>query len=1485
MIDVATTFQGKRILFAGATGFVGKVALSMLLERFPGIAGVHVLVRPGSAGNATDRFFQKIAPSEPFQPLRDRLGDAGARKFFEEKCSILSGDVTDPLWGLTPEQAEALVGKIDAVINCAGLVSFDPSLEIGIDVNVVGVQNAIELCLKVGAPLVHVSTCFVRGARAGQVFENEPVPGYFPKLEELDGREFDVDSEVADCRRLIAQTRERADDKRLAAGFRTLAIERLRSEGRDPEDEKAMRLALGRERKLWLAQELTRVGMDRAQSWGWTNTYTYTKSLGEQAMAKAEARGLRWTTVRPSIVESALRYPFPGWNEGFTTSAPLTFLAMKGHRQWPNRHEVILDIIPVDLVAAGLLAITAAAMNKQQERVYQLASGDTNPLIAPRVVELTGIYRRRYYRNKETGSAVTNFIKTHLEPQVVSMGQYQKISAPLFLGAARAARDLIDTYRPKWGAPRFSAALDKARDQLDELEDQVTTVDKLIQLFAPFIWENRYLFRCDHIRSLYQQLSPESVALLPWDPHQFEWRDYWMNVHMPGMEKWVYPGLEEETSRKVHVVKAHRDLLELFEASVEAHGPRTAFRMFEGEARERFSYRDAREYAIRVGRFLVAQGVKKGDRVMLLGENRPEWPISFFGILKAGATAVPVDVSLTEAELINLARSSRAALVLISEERAEELPGLGRALELAGLATRVHTFPEALAGGPHCKLLKTANPDDVASLIFTSGTTGTPKAVMLTHRNFASLVAKLAGVFDLRSGDGVLSVLPLHHTFEFSCGLLLPFSRGSEITYLDELTADRLGDALESNNVTAMIGVPALWQLLHRRITQEVAAQPAAVEQSVHGLMSANAWLRNRLDFNLGKLLFWPVHRKLGGRLRYLVSGGSALAPEVQEAFHAMGFNIAEGYGLTESAPVLTVTPVQNKRIPGSVGRALSGVEIKLHEVDAEGIGEVIAKGPNVMPGYFENREATDAVLKDGWLHTGDLGRLDAEGNLFLVGRKKDVILDASGKNVYPDELEELYQKHDRIKELSIVGLPEEGGVGERVACLCVPDYREEPREAVRRELEQHFRDIGAAMPFYRRVKVLHFWDGTLPRTATRKVKRKLVIEELKKLERIASSAKSSRETAASREKGDGWLYDLLAEVSQKGKGTLTAETRLASDLGFDSLMLTELQVGLESAGVALAHVENLAELQTVGELAKLVRSAKRTGEAAPARHPEEAEAKRTEFEVPAAVARIGRRLLEAGQRVLYESAFDVSIHGQNYIPRTRNFLVVANHSSHLDMGLVKIALGEEGERLTALAARDYFFDTPLKRAYFENFTSLIPMDRHGSLKQSLRLAGEAIESGYHLLIFPEGTRSKDGKLAEFKPTTGYLALKHDVDILPMYIEGAYEALPKGAILPKARELTVRIGPSLRIDQFRSQIAGVAKSEAYRVITRAVEESVRALSEGRVVPGAKRVVKRAAIPAPVNGTAEHGPTNGKAEAAPAKAKPASKPAKRKEKAQ
>jgi len=862
--------------------------------------------------------------------------------------------------------------------------------------------------------------------------------------------------------------------------------------------------------------------------------------------------------------------------------------------------------------------------------------------------------------------------------------------------------------------------------------------------------------------------------------------------------------------------------------------------MVEDTTEERFTYGQVDRYAGRIGSFLMHSSVKPGDRVMLISENRPEWGMAYFGILRAGATAVPVDAELSEPEVVNIARTSRAAACLISEESARALPGLFRALAEANLSTQVHSLAQAMEGdgtfpdriGP---LKKTAAADSVASLIFTSGTTGAPKGVMLTHRNFTSLVAKLAGAFEIGIGDGLLSVLPLHHTFEFSCGFLLPFMRGAEITYVDELTSGRLGEVFETGRVTAMIGVPALWQLLHRKLTQEIATRPVVVEQGIKALLAAHAELRNRSALNLGKLLFWPVHRKLGGRMKFMVSGGSALPDEVHKAFHALGFNITEGYGLTEAAPVLTVAAVQNARQPGTVGEPLPGIELRIENPDPAGVGEVWARGPNVMAGYFENREATDAVLHEGWLRTGDLGRIE-EGRLTLFGRKKDVIIDASGKNVYPDELEELYRNHPQIKEVSIVGFPDEAG-GEKVACLCVPDYGAGPREEVRAALEEHFRKVSAEMPFYRRVKLLRIWNGELPRTSSRKVKRHQVVAELERLERTAASAERLREAASGSSAGGAgeWLYPLIAEVSQKPLREVRPQAELVGDLGFDSLMLTELSVALEQAGVALPPATDITAAQTVDDLVKLVASAGVKAAPALRKKAPAGEALATEIPVPDAVAKVGRSLLSFGQKMLYGGIFDVAISGKSFIPQNQNFLVIANHTSHLDMGLIKVVLGDQGERLTALAARDYFFDTPLKRAYFENFTNLIPMDRHGSLRESLRLAGEALKQGCNLLIFPEGTRSPTGELLEFKPTLGYLALTYRVDVLPLYLQGTYEALPKGSIFPKAKNLRVRIGPALRFEELKERTRGMSRSESYRQVTALAEEAVKALKVGRVL--------------------------------------------------
>jgi long-chain acyl-CoA synthetase len=637
-----------------------------------------------------------------------------------------------------------------------------------------------------------------------------------------------------------------------------------------------------------------------------------------------------------------------------------------------------------------------------------------------------------------------------------------------------------------------------------------------------------------------------------------------------------------------------------------------------------------------------------------------------------------------------------------------------------------------------------------------------------------------------------------------------------------------------------MVGVPALWQLLERKIYKNVSDAGVLVEKAFDSIVDLNRTLRDKLpwDLSTGKLLFFPVHRKLGGRMRLLISGGSALPADTLKAFRGLGFNLYEGYGMTESSPVLTVMRPGEKPIPGSVGRALPGIDVRIDNPDASGVGEIVAKGPNVMIGYFENPDATAQTIQDGWLHTGDLGRIDEDGNVYIVGRKKEMILGPSGENVYPDELEETYRDSKYIKEMSVVGLPGESG-HETVSALIVPEYdqggmsREDVREAVR----EHVKKISKTMPLYKRLKVVHLWDHDLPKTASRKVRRKDVITELQRLERAAKGGAAVRALEGQSEAGGAWVLDMLADVSQKKRGSITSDMPL-SELGFDSLMFTELAVALEAAGVNLPDPSEVQGLETVADVEKLVvRLGAKTKSEKPKRDrirkEKDAEEQKQDddIDVPSPLVSLGRRALRGGMRALYERVLETDIYGSTYVPPFGGYIVAANHASHLDTGLVKYALGEQGDALVALAAKDYFFDDPVRRMYFENFTNLVPMERHGSLRESLRLAGEVIRDGYILLIFPEGTRSETGIMSDFKPSLGYLAMTNKCGILPMYLSRTHEAMPKGRYLPKRGErVSAHVGPFLSYEAIQKLAGTAPRSEQYRAITYHVEGVIRRLA-------------------------------------------------------
>lgn len=1425
-------YQDRNIFLIGSTGFLGKVTLSMLLHRFPNIGKVYVTVRARSQEESEARFWNNIITAPPFDPLRERYGSA-LDGFISDKVVVKGGDIAEANFGYTEEKAQAIADDIDIIINSAGNVTFNPTLESGLRTNVVGTQNVIAFAKRMKRPaLVHVSTCFVAGNRSGAVWESDPVLGYFPKKHEMPGVEFSVDKEIADCAKLAERVREEARDAMMTAQFRDLARKRLNEEGRDSDDPDALGLAVARERKVWTRTRLTDLGVERAAWWGWPNIYTYTKSLGEQLVA-AETSMVR-SIVRPSIVESALSYPFPGWNEGFTTTAPIIFLIRKGQTQIPSNEKLILDITPVDQVAAVMLAVSAQACVEEPRLVFQAATGDSNPNNMERIIGLVGLDKRRYFQEKTTGVKVLNQIAARMEPRRVTTSYYEKTSVPMFNSAAKKAASLLDRARPRWGGGRVTEVIDRVKSSVERVEELTRETTEAFDMFRPFTVENAYVFRSDNVRSLFERIGIDEQSLLTWAPEKLDWYDYWLNVHLPGLTKWVFPTLEEDMRAQPKRVYTYRDLLELFETSTKRHATRVAMRIERDGRKEQYTYADLRELATRVAGFLVSQGIKQGDRVMLVSQNAPEWGMTYFGVLKAGATCIPCDPESSTTEILTFARAGNAAGVIISEKIQQDHPELEEQLQAQG-TTRIWTYEELFAlpdeqtEDERIALLPQRVPaQSVASLIFTSGTTGQPKGVMLSHRNLTSMVSMLSSVFDMTTHDGVLSVLPLHHTFEFSTGFLTPLSRGAQITYLPELTSDALARAIKNGHVTGMVGVPALWELLHRRIKNRLFERSDLIGKTAENLITANAWLRDKTPLNLGQVLFYPIHEGLGGRIRYFISGGSALSDKIQRDFHGLGFTILEGYGLTEASPVLTVTRPENKMLRGTVGKPLPGVEVRIAEPDTNGVGEVIARGPNVMIGYYEDEVATRKTLVERWLYTGDLGRVDDDGNLYLVGRSKEIIVDTNGKNVYPDELEETYSNSSYIKELSIVGLPD--GPGEKVACIVVPDDEFDislSRAELHRLIEEHFREVSSSLPYYKRVKVLHFTDIELPRTATRKIKRREVVQII---ESIEQSQKSGRQ-ATVKEQADAdslWLLHLVATVANRPRSEINMDSRL-SDLGFDSLMFVELATSIENAGGSISAPERFNEIQDVRELIT-VASKRGSSSVKPEARPDDRKTDE-EIHIPSFVRSAGNKAGDAVQKLFYNQFLKTHYEGQSNIPPHTNFIVAANHCSHLDMGLTKMALGDAGQDLVALAAADYFFDTKYKRAVMENFTNLVPMERTGSLRQSLRHARSFLDRGYNALIFPEGTRSMSGEMADFKPVIGYLALHARVGILPMHLHGTYEAMPKGTTFIKSRDVGARIGRFISIEELEELTKGMARAEAYRMIAALVRHEVENLRD------------------------------------------------------
>ena len=1438
--------NGRTLVVVGGTGFLGKVWVAMILHRFPEIEHLYLLVRPKATQTAEERFWAQIATSPTFDPVREAHPGPAFEAFLKKKITPVAGDVVSPNLGIDPKLVESLKGRVDAVVNVAGVVDFNPPLDEALDVNAFGVTNLVSLAKLLGTGVLHTSTCYVAGYRTGLIEEVDPRVIPFPRAEgetwfgetkperTLDRSHWDPQREIDECLDLIKQARHRCEDAFRQSHFLDQAKRNLSARG-EPNRGTALADELAKVKRRFIEEQLSAAGKERALFWGWPNIYTYTKSIGEQVLAGS---GVPFTIVRPAVIESSVEFPFKGWNEGINTSAPIIYIAMQGDPLLLGNHDVHLDIIPVDMVASGMIASLCELLDGTAPAVYQYGSSDSNPCRMTRYYELIGLYKRKLVREGKLTS-LFDYVTSRFEPLGLNLKEYNAIGPHRQANLMSGLSGLLEMAAVGPAKMFFKPAANALKSAAKQKHKQGDIFD----LFLPFICESDYIFSCANTRSAIARMPLEERARFVWTPEQIDWREWMWDVHLPGLERHVFPEIELRLQREVKPLRPYDTLLDVLDEMADKHDHAVALQQVVEDGLSRTSFREWREASIATAARLAALGVKPGDRVIVSGQNQPAWPIAYFGILRAGAVAVPVDPGLDAPRLLNIARSSGARVALWDAEVEEnagrevtrDLPHL-KAFDLVLFTEE----PSASEGGLAAPAVRVTG-EDLASVIYTSGTTGDPKGVMLTHGNFTSLIAALAPLFPLKVSDRVLSVLPLHHTFEFACGLLLPLSRGARIIYVGEVSAEGLSEGLTKGRATALAGVPALWQMLERRIHSRVKEQGPAAEKAFDWALELNRMIGESSGMNLGRLFFGSVHTALGGNVRWLISGGAALPKDTAQFFSGLGLPLSEGYGLTEAAPVLTVAKASMKTRPGHVGKAIPGVEIKIANPDERGVGEVLARGPNVMKGYAGDEAATQRTIdEEGWLHTGDLGKLDKRKQLVIVGRQKDVIVAANGENVYPDDVEAMLGKVKGVREIAIAGIDDSKG-GERVACLVSPEPPEAGEdgeaESPAARAERHKKALEAVreaiqgLPKYCQPAVVHLYDAELPRTATRKVKR----SEVKVILTRITSAAAAPPPAEGAQAGSGPVRHAIAAIANRRPAEILPSMSLKADLGFDSLMAMELSVALEAqAGrgldtAALAKCETVADVEGVvgASIAAADRDADAVIEGGEDEEP---------IRLPPVVADAAKELLTRAQMGFYGRVMRPKVHGRAYIPHNRNTIVISNHSSHLDMGFVKYALGSYGDKIVSLAAQDYFFEGgKWRRAYFENLTNLAPFDRKGGLRQAIRQAGEILEQGKTVLIFPEGTRSTDGSIHDFKPVIGHLALTHGVDILPVYLGGTFESWPKGRAVPTRRDIVARIGPPLEIEELRRLTAGMKLSPASRKVTEIAREAVLALKDGSVL--------------------------------------------------
>jgi long-chain acyl-CoA synthetase len=514
-----------------------------------------------------------------------------------------------------------------------------------------------------------------------------------------------------------------------------------------------------------------------------------------------------------------------------------------------------------------------------------------------------------------------------------------------------------------------------------------------------------------------------------------------------------------------------------------------------------------------LGTALIDLGLKD-ERIAVISENRYEWGLAYLAVATGTGVVVPLDRALPGNEIESLIIRSEAKAIFYSskyDEVMNEIKQKGNtkieyfiSMDLEESKDGIYSQKELFEKGK--KLLEKGdrrfvdskiNNDEMGIMLFTSGTTSTSKAVMLSHKNIVTNIMDIGKVFDINENDTLLSFLPLHHVFECTVGFLFLISIGASIAFCDGVKY--MVDNLKEYGITAMISVPAVYDIMYRKLIKGIEKK-GKLETVKKGIKISQALLKVKIDIR--RKLFAEIHNNLGGKLRVLVAGGAALDPETEKGFNELGLEMVQGYGLTETAPVVAASSPKYRRL-GSIGKKFPSVEVKVDNPNEEGIGELLVKAPNVMLGYYKNEEATkEAIDSDGWFHTGDLAKIDKDGYIFITGRKKNVIVLQNGKNIYPEEIETLINKVEGIKESMIYGMPDDGDLKISAKIVYDRDIMKEingkqSEAEVEEFINEEVKKINKTMPPYKYIRNVIITEEELIKTTTLKIKRH---EEMKKI-------------------------------------------------------------------------------------------------------------------------------------------------------------------------------------------------------------------------------------------------------------------------------------------------------------------------------------------------------------------------------------------------